>query len=293
VEHTHRLIATAVGLCTLGLCIGTLPRWLWLLLCGVFAPVLLGGAFVAARLQQRDGALPVAPMLLVLGGFAGCAWVFARARGPGRLSVLALALVMAQGLLGGLTVVYRLPPTVLVLHLATSMLFLAVALVLAWRLSGARTDAPRTGLLWATAGLTCFQIVLGAAIRHTGAGLVCTDLPYCRGAWWPTGVHPSVHLHMLHRAVAFAVLALVCWNALRLLRGATGVVRVLAWAGPVLVAAQIALGILTILTFKDLVPVTAHLLVAALLLADLVSLLVLTRPAEAPHPAREALGAPA
>src|SRR5229473_3095023 len=208
VEHTHRLIATAVGLCTLGLCIGTLPRRLWLPLCGVFAPVLLGGAFAGAR-------------------------------GPGRLAVLALALVMAQGLLGGVTVIYGLPPTVLVLHLATSMLFLAVALVLAWRVSGARTDAARTPLLWVTAGLTYFQIVLGAAIRHTGAGLVCTDLPYCRGAWWPTGVHPSVHLHMLHRAVALAVLALVCWNAVRLARGATGVVRVLAWAGPLLVAAQI------------------------------------------------------
>jgi len=293
VEHTHRLIATAVGLCTLALCVGTLPRRLWLLLCGVFAPLLLTSAFVAARLQQRDGSLAVLPTLLVLGGFAGCAWAFARARGPGRLSVLALALVMAQGLLGGLTVVYRLPPTVLVLHLATSMLFLAVALVLAWRLSDARAAAPRSPLLWATAGLTYFQIVLGAAIRHTGAGLVCTDLPYCRGALWPSGVHPSVHLHMLHRAVAFAVLALVLWNAARLARGATGVVKLLAWAGPALVVAQIALGVLTILTFKDLLPVTAHLLVAALLLADLVSLLVLTRPAEAPEPAREPLGAPA
>ena len=229
VEHTHRLIATAVGLCTLALCVGTLPRRLWLLLCGVFAPLLLTSAFVAARLQQRDGSLPVLPTLLVL----------------------------------------------------------------AWRLSDARAATPRSPLLWATAGLTYFQIVLGAAIRHTGAGLVCTDLPYCRGALWPSGVHPSVHLHMLHRAVAFAVLALVLWNAARLARGATGVVKLLAWAGPALVVAQIALGVLTILTFKDLLPVTAHLLVAALLLADLVSLLVLTRPAEAPEPAREPLGAPA
>jgi len=76
-----------------------------------------------------------------------------------------------------LTVIYRLPPTVLVLHLATSMLFLAVALVLAWRVSGARTDAARTPLLWATAGLTYLQIVLGAAIRHTGAGW---SAPTCR-----------------------------------------------------------------------------------------------------------------
>src|SRR2546426_6900815 len=61
VEHTHRLIATAVGLCTLGLCIGTLPGRLWLPLCGVFAPVLLGGAIAFARLQQRDGSLPALP----------------------------------------------------------------------------------------------------------------------------------------------------------------------------------------------------------------------------------------
>jgi len=102
-----------------------------------------------------------------------------------------------------------------------------------------------------------------------------------------------VHLHMLHRAVAFAVLVLVCWNAVRLARGSSGLVRVLAWVAPALVLVQIVLGVLTIATFKNLVPVTAHLLVAALLLADLVSLLVMTRPAEAREPAREPVGAAA
>src|SRR5439155_13319578 len=196
VEHTHRLIATAVGLCTVGLCIGTLPRRLWLLLCGVFAPLLLGSAFVAARSQQPDGALPTVPVFLVLVAFAGCASIFTKARAMGRLAVLALGLVLAQGLLGGLTVIYRLPPTVLVLHLATSMLFLVVALVLALRLSDVPATGVRTPLLWVTAALTYFQILLGATVRHTGAGLICTDLPYCRGALWPTGVHPAVHLHM-------------------------------------------------------------------------------------------------
>jgi heme A synthase len=89
------------------------------------------------------------------------------------------------------------------------------------------------------------------------------------------------------------VLALVAWNAARIARGSSGLVRALALAGPVLVAAQVVLGILTILTFKDLVPVTAHLLVAALLLADLVSLLVLCRPAEARAHAPQPLGAAA
>jgi heme A synthase len=68
------------------------------------------------------------------------------------------------------------------------------------------------------------------------------------------------------------------------------VVRALACAAPALALFQIGLGIVTILTFKDLVPVTAHLLVAALLLADYVALLAMTRePAVLPV----ALGAPA
>jgi heme A synthase len=57
-------------------------------------------------------------------------------------------------------------------------------------------------------------------------------------------------------------------------------VRMLAIGAPLLVLLQIVLGILTILTFKDLLPLTAHLLVGALLLCCEVSLLALTSAAE-------------
>ena len=143
-------------------------------------------------------------------------------------------------------------------------------------LHGVPQIAPR-GLLWLTAAAVYLQILLGATVRHTGAGLVCVDLPFCRGALWPAGVHPMVHLHMAHRAFAFVVLGLVCWSSLRVARCSRGLVRALAWSAPALVVIQIALGILTIVTFKDLVPVTAHLLVAALLLADHAALLAMTR----------------
>jgi heme A synthase len=247
--------------------------------------LILGASFWAGHVKHVSDELPAAGVALVALGYAGCAWVIAKARElDGKLSVAALALVMFQGLLGGLTVLYRLPTLVLVMHLGTSMLFLSVALLIALRLSGARFQAtsPR-GLLWATTGAVYLQILLGATVRHTGAGLVCVDLPFCRGALWPTGVHPMVHLHMAHRALAFVVLALVAWTSVRIAREARGAVRWLALSMPALVLVQIALGVLTILTFKDLVPVTAHLLVAALLLADCVALLALT----ASEPARE------
>ncbi len=294
VEHTHRLIATAVGLCTVALVVLTLRRarqgWLAAAL-AAFAALVLGGSFWAGQVKHATDQLPAAGVALVLLGFSGCAWVISRARElDGRLAAGALAIVMFQGLLGGLTVLYRLPTLVLVMHLGTSMLFLAVALVLALRLHGRQpaTPAPR-GLLWATAAAVYLQILLGATVRHTGAGLVCVDLPYCRGAWWPTGVHPMVHLHMAHRAFALVVLGLVAATSLRVARGSRGAVRALALLAPVLVLAQIVLGVLTILTFKGLLPLTGHLLVGALLLADCVALLALTRAEPAAAPAAAAV----
>jgi heme A synthase len=298
VEHTHRLIATAVGLCTVALVVLTLRRALQgalaLGLAG-FAALILGASFWAGHVKHVSGSMPAPALLLVVLGYAGCGWVIARARETdGKLAAAALTVVMFQGLLGGLTVLYRLPTLVLVMHLGTSMVFLSLAVLLALRLAdfSARTPAPR-GLLWATAGAVYLQILLGATVRHTGAGLVCVDLPFCRGELWPAGVHPMVHLHMAHRALAFVVLALVCWSSLRLVRAPSAPVRALAWAAPALVLVQIALGVLTILTFKALVPVTLHLLVAALLLADCVALLALTRRAPALGAAPAALGAAA
>jgi heme A synthase len=270
VEHTHRLIATAVGLCAVALVILAMRRAAAVF--AAFCGLLLGAAIWGARVKHLTGEMPVVPALLVVAGLAGCAWLAWRARGEARLSAIALMLVIFQGLLGGLTVLYRLPTLVLVMHLGTSMLFLCVLL----RIALGR-ELRGDGVAWLTTAAVYLQILLGATVRHTGAGLVCTDLPYCRGAWWPTGagVHPMVHLHMAHRAAAFVVLALVAWNAWR----TAGKARALALAGPALVVLQITLGVLTILTFKDLVPLTAHLLVGALLLIDQVALLALA-PAE-------------
>lgn len=294
VEHTHRLIATAVGLIAAALVVLTLRRagqGRLAALATLASTVLLLSAFYAARVKFQTDAVPPLAAALVFIGFAACGLIALAARETdGKLAVGALGLVMAQGLLGGMTVIYRLPPTVLILHLATSMLFLSALLVLAWHARAREPAVAPRRLLWFTTAVVYLQILLGATVRHTGAGLVCTDLPFCRGALWPTGVHPAVHLHMTHRALAFVVLVLVAWTSARMARGSTGLVRALALAAPALVVLQIALGIATILTFKDLVPVTAHLLVGALLLATQVSLLSLTRaqPAETLLPALQA-----
>ena len=282
-EHGHRYLAAAVGLLTSLLAVGALWRQRQTLLAlplAFFSALLLGSAFRAGGLQYATGSVPPLWAALVLVGVAGCVATLLLARGDGRLASLALLLVMVQGLLGGLTVIYRLPVTVLVLHLATSMLFLAIAVTLACRLGDGNfqhAGPTRRGLLWVTTGALYLQIVLGAMVRHTGAGLACTDLPLCHGSLWPSNVHPAVQLHMAHRLFALVVTALIVALSVRLFRAARGPLqRALVLALPLLVVAQVALGVLTIASMKDIVPVTAHLLAAALLLADLVSLLALT-----------------
>jgi heme A synthase len=232
VEHSHRLVATTVGLLT----------------------TLLMVLLVRRGRRERDGGLIA-------------------------LGVGAFACVLGQGLLGGLTVIYRLPTLVSTAHLAVSMLFFSLLLYVVFRLrpAGDRPRAPATTRVrraTAIGAATVYaQMVLGALMRHLGAGLACVDMPLCHGQLWPAGVHPNVLLHVAHRLLGVIVLAVVVTVAVIVVREAPDRrTRAMALLAPTLVVGQILLGVWSIVSFLDAVPVTAHLGVAALLLADLWSL---------------------
>jgi len=87
-------------------------------------------------------------------------------------------------------------------------------------------------------------------------------------AGW-TGGDVTLVLHMLHRIGAVVVLVAVSAASLKAFRAGA---RLPAIVGPLLVVAQMTLGLLTITTFRDIVPLTAHLAVAAALLANMVTL---------------------
>ena len=210
-----------------------------------------------------------------------------------RLGWFAFALVLVQAVLGGLTVLLKLPAIVSTSHLAVSMLFFATTLLLAVRTrpSDARVALPRRERAWiaGAAAAVYGQILLGGVVRHTGSGLACIDFPLCHGSLLPLGAHPSVILQAIHRLIAVLVAIVLIFMAVRVLRAlrawdapqARGV-RVLALAAPVLVAVQVTLGALSVLSFLELFRVTAHLGVAALLLANVVLLWLLTAPAKEP-----------
>jgi heme A synthase len=205
-----------------------------------------------------------------------------------RLAQLLFVAVVVQGVLGGLTVIFKLPTLVSTAHLALSMAFLMLVVMMAFRAWPARRAAeppapPLSAGLHRWLGITTLavycQIVLGGLVRHTGAGVAClTDIPLCQGVLWPTW-HATAQVHMLHRMVGVVVGLLVLVVSVRTFHVSArdGRARLLAAGAAMLVLVQVTLGVLSVVTLLGLVPVTAHLGVGALLLADLFLLWLGTR----------------
>lgn len=226
--------------------------------------------------------------------FAGLAWTTLRrpVLGPSLRPALAIAafLLAVQIVLGGLTVLKLLATWTVTSHLVTGNAF-ALALVLIGRrlleLAGAgdptgrpagfpeRAVADRpptaspleTAATTAVAGLLALQLVLGGLVSSSYAGLVCPDWPTCmNGEYFPTfsGVQG---LHVLHRTVAYTLLAALLGAAL-LARRSPVLGRWLALAS-VLGLAQVAVGVANVLLRLPVEITALHSALAAALVCTL------------------------
>jgi cytochrome c oxidase assembly protein subunit 15 len=195
------------------------------------------------------------------------------------LGLLALLAVILQGVLGGVTVLYKLPLAVSVTHACLAQAFFCLTVTLAvvtgrrWAASEptrADTGTPPLPLLAALATATVFgQVVLGALMRHMHAGLAIPDFPLAFGRIVPPLATPYIAVHFAHRVGAVIVAAMIGWTATRVLRrhrDDAGLCRpaLLALA---LVGVQIALGAVVIWSRRAVTPTTVHLVIGAALLA--------------------------
>jgi cytochrome c oxidase assembly protein subunit 15 len=232
-EHGHRLIASTVGMLTIGLVI-----FLW-------------------RAEPR-------------------AWVR-------RLGWVALGAVIAQGILGGLTVLLMLPDAISISHAGLAQLFFALTVTIAlvtsrtWLTPAAPpVDAP--GLRrWAATltGLVYGQILLGATVRHTGAGLAIPDFPLSYGHLIPPMWSHPIAIHFAHRVGAAVVASVALGVIVAIFRrhGGRRELRNPAGLLALLIVTQITLGACVVLTGKQPIVNTLHVATGALVF---VTALVLT-----------------
>ena len=235
-EHSHRLIASTVGFLIL-----VLAFWLW-------------------RAEPRR-------------------WVR-------RLGFIALGAVITQGVLGGITVLWYLPDPISIAHASLAEIVFCLTTTIAlvtspgWRQRYAQHGpAPDDRTLQRVARVTLavvyLQIVIGATMRHTDAGLAIPDFPWMFGHLIPDHWDPKIAIHFAHRVGALCVTLM--------LLATTGHVFAHHRRRPellrpsilllVLVSVQITLGALTVLSHKEYVINSFHVVTGACVL---VTTLVLT-----------------
>ncbi len=156
---------------------------------GTFLPEMTGGVF-----WEHLHRLVAGGLVVIFVGATYMAWK-PEARRPAirRWAVAGIGLLLVQSLFGGLTVLWSLPDAISTTHLALAFLFLALVTGLTVVTSpgwarGSGAGGPLRNLrplALAAVVLTFVQSVLGAAVRHMDAGLVCPDVPLCLGQWIP------------------------------------------------------------------------------------------------------------
>lgn len=241
----------------------------WPLSYGMLMPPMVGGVFYEHG--HRMAASLVGFLTLVL-----AVWT-ARAearRGVRRLAWAALAAVVIQGVLGGLTVIYLLPTPVSVAHACLAQTFFGIVIALAYATSrewlqpapAAPDVVGLRGAAVAATAIVCVQLVLGAVMRHIGAGLAIPDFPLAFGGLLPPVATSPVLVHFAHRVGAIAVLAAVAYLFRRARRAGDPRFARLATALLGLVLLQLGLGAATVLTSKAVTPTTLHVAAGAAVL---------------------------
>ena len=288
----HRFaVATAVA--TLGLIVAgglvtstesglSVPDWP--LSYGRLMPPMVGGVFYEHGHRMVATTVGILTVVLAI-------WLVRREprRWVRSLGLLAVAAVVAQGVLGGLTVIFLLPTAVSVAHACLAQTFFCLTVAIAvvtsprWKPGEGKRSAGtgpthlhpppyserlRRLAAW-TASAVFLQLAIGAVMRHTKAGLSIPDFPLSLGRVVPPLDSFPVAIAFAHRAWALAVAGLVFATVLAAWR--SGRRRTGLFLGA-LVLAQIALGALTVLSRKNVAITTAHVATGALLLGTSVAL---------------------
>jgi len=296
-EHGHRMAAESVALF-----IGVLCAWVWKNKWSV--PIAFAGSAILASGARLTHAS--APTIAHVGLWSAVVIftlliLFRSPRPPlplrreqalaRSIALAAFAGVCMQALMGGLRVTTETAGessaaiTFRILHGCFAQLELCLVVVLATLLSPrwlrAETDRELPGrlnaLAWAASGVVYLQLVIGAAMRHNGAGLAIPTFPRANaGGGWLPSVHSALidlnfgHTRVGALLVTVTILALV-FASFRVARGMTFLTRPAALLALCLVL-QVVLGIFVVWQSRPPILTTMHVLNGAALLATSVLL---------------------
>ena len=293
-EHGHRLFAAGVALLTSVLAASVWGNW-----------QSLGWACVAAAVAgvigRAVGAPP--PVLAHLGVWPAAVGFLIALRVKGSrqpdvgtaeraLAVTAFCLVCVQATLGGLRVTQETAGAVniaiylRILHACVAQTFLVVLIMLAVQI-GKRSRDPNSNpegedvssvrtWSWLSLFVVFIQLVIGATMRHLGAGLAIPTFPFAnpKGGFFPIDHGMLTDLNFAHTRIGAILAGLtVFFSVWRIWMGAgiSRSIKIRALQSACLVFLQISLGVFVVWHSKAPTLTTVHVLVGAMLLGSLAS----------------------
>jgi len=256
----------------------------WPLSYGQFFPPMIGGILYEHGHRLIAGAVAMLAVIQAI-----LIWKFESRTTVKKLALFSVVVVLSQATLGGLTVLLRLPHSVSVSHACLAQIFFSTVCVIAlmmskhWRDLKLSRDVASDAFLQAAVFVLPIaffvQLLFGATMRHTGAGLAIPDFPRSFGYWVPPVFTPSILIHFCHRVGALTMVVLVGVVVTRIYRKHTLKLDLIGFAGllSAFVALQIMMGAVIIWLRKPVPITSAHLVVGACCLATSVVLAVLVK----------------
>src|SRR6266568_2755613 len=140
------------------------------------------------------------------------------------MAIVIPVLLAIQIVLGGLTVLWKLPPQIITAHLATALAIFAIMItiaVLSSKPASAKEHPAKTRkfaqLAITNALLVYILMLLGSYVTGSGAALACPGWPLCTPASWAVSNHLA-EINILHRIYAVFVGLVTLWTVISALR---------------------------------------------------------------------------
>jgi heme A synthase len=189
-------------------------------------------------------------------------------RGAARaVPLLAMGILAGEIALGGAVVLLHLPVQLTTVHFMAGLVVFLLAVYMA-SFDGIREPpafslSGRSALFFGVGALVFLLAALGAYVRHSDAGLACTNWPACLGGILPNVLTGHVLIHFSHRVLAalvfLTIVALYAAAALdRRLRESRGLARTLL----LLALGQVGIGGAVVLSKLYFLATGLHLAVA-------------------------------
>ena len=195
------------------------------------------------------------------------------------LPILCGLLLLIQIIVGGLVVILQLETNITTYHFGNAIIiFILIYIMCVFSNEKELKDAKifsKENIIYLLFFFVIYvQLVLGAYVRHSNAGLACPDFPKCLGYWVPPFLSGTVFVHLAHRFTGIFILLFSTFLFILSYYQNTSATIIKNLRNLlILILFQVALGVFVVISRLAFSMTAVHLLIALFILMVLLNII--------------------